>query len=735
MSKTYSDTLISEKLHHLFGFSSFREGQEEIVKMVLDKKDLFAVMPTGGGKSLCYQLPAAILPGITIVVSPLISLMKDQVDGANGNGIAAAFLNSTLTPIEQRDVEDQARSNSLDLLYVAPERFATSGFVNLLRSLDISLFAIDEAHCISEWGHDFRPDYQLLSHLVTEFPKVPVVGFTATATDQVQADIISKLNLRNPFIHRASFDRPNLFIEVKQKTKVDAQIISFLKERSSESGIVYRTTRKAVEETANALNSAGIRALPYHAGLNPQVRHDNQEAFNRDEVSVIVATVAFGMGIDKSNVRFVIHGDLPKNMEGYYQEIGRAGRDGEPAHCILFYGRGDIPKQKFFIDQVEDEVERKRLSGILQKMANYGSIHSCRRKQVLGYFGEIQKADNCGNCDVCTGKSEKVDITVDAQKLLSTVVRTGNRFGGAYVISVLMGSRNQKVLERGHENLPCHGIGNDHKANYWGTLFDTLVADGVLVQTGDQYPVYHCSEKSTPILRGEQKQFMTLVDETNHKTKKSKSAGGGSTNPKLFELLRSLRLEIARENSIPPFVVFSDATLRELSDLLPANSGDMLNISGIGDKKMEKYGDQFLGAITNWHSENPEAKRSVTLRPAKKLVKETKKKKSKQKKMITNTVETTVTMFKDGKSVDEIAEIRTFTGSTIGGHLITYLENGGILDTSSFLKEGQFELISGLFSKMPESHLGEIIEAGDGDFGYFEAKYVRFLLSHEKSEE
>jgi len=716
---------LHEKLHHLFGFSSFRAGQEDICSTIISGRDLFAVMPTGGGKSLCYQLPAAMLSGTAIVISPLISLMKDQVDGANANGISAAYLNSTLTSDERYTVENRMRANELDLLYVAPERFRDGTFIELLRTSPISLFAIDEAHCISEWGHDFRPDYQLLSHLVGEFPNTPVVAFTATATDQVQSDIVRKLNLRSPYMHRASFDRPNLFIEVKPKQKIEDQLIDFVRNHPNESGIIYRTTRKAVEETAYALNAAGVEALPYHAGLSDEERHANQDAYNRDEVQVVVATVAFGMGIDKSNVRFVVHGDLPKNMEGYYQEIGRAGRDGEPAHCTLFFGRGDIPKQRFFIDKVEDETERQRLLTILNKMGAYGGVHSCRRKQVLAYFGETMEGDSCGNCDVCVGTSEKEEVTVNAQKLLSTIIRTGNRFGSNYVIDVLMGSRAKKVLERHHDQLSCYGIGTDQHRTYWFTLIDTLLAEGMVIHTDDQYPVLHITDKASAVLKGEQQFFMIVPQEAApSSSSKTKRAAVQCSHPELFEQLRTLRREIADADGVPPFVVFSDATLREMADALPSSPRDMLAVSGIGDKKMEHYGEEFLAVIVAWQEENPDAEKVVTLAQPK--TKRTTKRRSTSGE---KTHHTSKRMFVAGMTVEAIAEERGVASTTVETHLCKCIEEGDEIDVSSFVSNEQYMQIAKLFKESGERALTPIVEVGAGSVTYFQARIVRAMMT------
>ncbi|NTW59675.1 MAG: ATP-dependent DNA helicase RecQ, partial [Nitrospirae bacterium] len=431
---------VHHTLRTVFGFESFRPNQEMIVSAILNKRDVFAVMPTGGGKSLCYQLPALLLQGTTIIISPLISLMKDQVDAARANGIAAAFMNSSLGQREITDLYRELKSNRLKILYIAPERFAMPQFLETLKGIPLALFAIDEAHCISEWGHDFRPDYLGLSAIPTLFPGVPVAAFTATATQKVQQDIINTIGLRTPRVVRASFNRPNLFYQVEAKSGVEEQLLAFLKDHEKEAGIIYRTTRDSVDATAAFLASRGIRALAYHAGLPPEARERNQEAFNRDEVSVIVATIAFGMGIDKSNVRFVVHADLPRNIEGYYQETGRAGRDGEPAHCLLYFSRGDIPKIRYFIDQVQDDAERAIVMEKLNQTVRFASHNVCRRKQLLAFFGEAYPEENCRACDICTGLVRQTDISTDARIIMSAMARTNERFGINHVIDVVMGA-------------------------------------------------------------------------------------------------------------------------------------------------------------------------------------------------------------------------------------------------------------------------------------------------------
>jgi ATP-dependent DNA helicase RecQ len=596
--------LMLNTLQEVFGFQSFRQNQEAIIRNIIDKKDVFAVMPTGGGKSLCYQLPAKIMRGTAVVISPLISLMKDQVDGALVNGISAAFINSSLATNEISGVIKSMRSGKLELLYIAPERFAMPNFIELIKSIPVSLFAIDEAHCISEWGHDFRPDYLSLSNITETFPDVPVAAFTATATMKVENDIIGKLDLRMPFRVRASFNRQNLFYEVKRKNRIEAQIVEFIREREGAPGIIYRTTRDSVSSLAEALTGYGIKALPYHAGLSQEERKTNQEAFNRDEVSVIVATIAFGMGIDKSNVRFVVHADLPKNIEGYYQETGRAGRDGEPADCVLYFSRGDIPKIRYFIDQVADEKERSIAMEKLNRTVGYASQNVCRRRQLLGYFGEDYMDENCGACDICTGRAEKVDVTVDAQIFMSAVSRTGQRFGIRHIIDIIAGADTKRIRELAHNRIKTYGAGSHRDRSYWHFIADELLAQDTICQDGDRYPVLKLTEKGRGVLFGSQKISALKREET----KKKRQAGSDfeSYDEALFERLRSLRKKLADDQQVPPYIIFSDRTLHEMCRRYPKGLPEMAGISGVGGVKLERYGDEFITSISAYLDENPQ---------------------------------------------------------------------------------------------------------------------------------
>ena len=602
---------LSAALRRVFGFGEFRPNQEGIVRAVLAGRDVFAVMPTGGGKSLCYQLPAHLLPGACVVVSPLISLMKDQVDAAVENGLAAEFFNSSLTGLERSEVMRRLMAGELDLLYVAPERFAMEGFLEQLSRARLCLFAVDEAHCISEWGHDFRPDYLTLSRIVKRFASVPVAAFTATATRRVQDDIIERLALRRPHTVRASFDRPNLFYQVVSKDGLNEQIFSFLRKRPGESGIVYRTTRDNVETTAAYLAQRGVKALPYHAGLGPEVRKANQEAFNRDEAEVVVATIAFGMGIDKSNVRFVLHGDLPKNMESYYQETGRSGRDGEPAHCVLFFGRGDIPKIRYFIDQMEDEAERSIAAGKLNGMVRFATANVCRRRTILKYFGEELEGENCGACDVCAGDVEKVDATTEAQMVLSAIVRTDQRFGAGHVVDVVCGADTQKVRDFNHDRIKTYGVGKGKPKRFWRGIVDNLLAQQCLTLGDGRFPILKVTGAGLDVLFGRRGFEVLKPREPERIARARRGKARGPAEPieydeGLFERLREVRRKLAAERDLPPYIVFSDRTLHEMARDLPRTPSQLLAVTGVGDKKLKLYGEQFLAEIRSHAADRPD---------------------------------------------------------------------------------------------------------------------------------
>ncbi len=608
-------------LKDVFGFHAFRADQEEIVQAILSKQDCFVVMPTGGGKSLCYQLPAHIMAGTCMVISPLISLMKDQVDAAIATGLRASFLNSSLSAAMKRNVQAELANGELDLIYVSPERFAMPDFIATLKQTKLSFVAIDEAHCISEWGHDFRPDYLNLSTIVQEFPDVPVTAFTATATHKVQTDIVAKLGLRSPHMVRASFNRPNLFYKVIPKQNPSSQILKLVRDHLNEPGIIYRTTRKSVEQTAAMLSKHGIKALPYHAGLDDATRARNQDAFNKDEIDVIVATVAFGMGIDKSNVRYVLHGDLPKNMESYYQETGRSGRDGEPALCQLLFGYGDIPKIRFFIDDISDTHERNHAIKCLNDMVHYATVHACRRKQLLNYFGEkyppsqldaerpepsptfhlplpASHAKGTPCCDICAGEVESVDATIDAQIVMSAIARTGQRFGMNHIACVITGDDTDRIRALGHDRIKTYGVGKDKDKRHWRLIIDNLLAQGLVAQTPGDYPVLELQPEARQVLfNGRQVHVLKTIKTKGKRPKRTGATDTGPYNEELFEQLRDLRKQLASKQGVPPYVIFSDKTLHEMARSFPTTDSEMLQITGIGATKLERYGPAFTQII------------------------------------------------------------------------------------------------------------------------------------------
>ena len=503
-----------EQLKAYFGFDQFLPLQEDIISKVLAKHDSLVLMPTGGGKSLCYQLPAIQFRGLTLVVSPLIALMKDQVDGLKANGVPAGLLNSTLSPDESAEVQDQARRGELKMLYVAPERLTLPGFQPFLRSLEINLIAIDEAHCISEWGHDFRPDYRNLKALREGFPKVPVIALTATATTQVREDIVAQLGLNKPDIFISSFNRPNLTYTIQPKTEPLSTLLNLLDKHPGGSTIIYRFSRKATEETAIELTDRGFSALPYHAGLDRDLRRETQEKFIRDQVQIVVATIAFGMGIDKPDVRLVVHYDLPKTVEGYYQETGRAGRDGLPSDCVLFYSYGDRSKQEYFISNIEDDDERDKAHSKLGQVLTLCDLQTCRRAYLMEYLGEHWPKTDCGGCDICLLPREEFDATEIAQKILSTSIRTGERFGANYLVDVLRGSNNKTVKERGHHDLPVFGISRDMDSNDLKEMVRSLVTNGFLTQQSNGYPTLSVSARGRKFLKDRESLTLTRPKHT-----------------------------------------------------------------------------------------------------------------------------------------------------------------------------------------------------------------------------
>jgi len=585
-------------LQDTFGYPSFRHQQQEIIDDLIEGRDSFVLMPTGGGKSLCYQIPALIRNGVAIVVSPLISLMKDQVDALNANGVKAEFYNSSLGTEQAKMVLAKLHNHELDLLYIAPERLMSEDFLQRLADIDVALFAIDEAHCVSQWGHDFRPEYQRLSQLRKHFPKVPLIALTATADAQTRDDIIHVLDLHHCAKHISSFDQPNIRYTVLEKNQPFQQLTSFMDKHSDEAGIVYALSRKRVEEVAQKLIDAGVKAAAYHAGFAADVRGAVQEAFLRDEIQVVVATVAFGMGIDKPNVRFVAHYDLPKNIEGYYQETGRAGRDGLAAEALLLSGAQDMVTSRRFIEQVANEAQRRIESHKLNAMIGFSEATTCRRKVLLNYFDE-QLEQDCGNCDICLNPPEVYDAKVDAQKALSCVYRLERGYGVKYVVDVLRGVENERIKASSHDKLSTFGIGVDKSQDEWTAIFRQLIHRGFLEQDIANYSVLKLTAAARPLLQG--KVELELAKPRPKVKKKDKTRKGKHFDlpydETLFEKLRILRKQLADDLDVPPYIVFGDATLVGMAQLKPKDEISMLEVSGVGKVKFERFGEAFLKMI------------------------------------------------------------------------------------------------------------------------------------------
>lgn len=590
-------------LERIFGFQTFRKPQKEIIMQVLKGHDVFVLMPTGGGKSLCYQIPALILPGTAIIVSPLISLMENQVHALKQLGVASEYLNSSLSYYQIDAIENAIQNGQVKILYITPERLLTTRFQNIISTTKISLIAIDEAHCISQWGHDFRPEYLNLTNFIHSIPRVPTIALTATAVFSTQNEIIDKLQLNDPTIFISSYDRPNIHYKVVLKQNVKRQLLNFLKtEHTEDSGIVYCLSRKKVEDIAEWLTEEGFNALPYHAGLDDKVRRENQLRFLREESIIIVATIAFGMGIDKPNVRFVAHLDLPKSMENYYQETGRAGRDGLNSNAWLAYSLSDIIIIRRIIQEANSETKLKiRESSKLDSLLAFCETHLCRRKILLKYFNETYPKD-CQNCDTCDHPVQTYDATVQAQKALSCVYRAGQRFGVGHLVNILTGKVTRQIEKYNHEHLSTFAIGADLTEKEWKSIFRQLLITGYLTANIDEYGILQLTQKSKSVLNGEK--IVKLKYDFNQTQKGSKGSKrsknkyfDNSEKQNLFEQLRKLRRDIAGEQQVPPYIIFSDRTLIELVEIQPQSLGEMINITGIGNSKLERYGSDFLEVL------------------------------------------------------------------------------------------------------------------------------------------
>ena len=718
-----------ETLKQYFGHDAFLPGQQDIVEQMLAGRDALILMPTGGGKSLTYQLPALMLPGITIVISPLIALMQDQVDRLQANGIAATFINSTLGSVERSQRERALLNGQLKLVYVAPERLMSESFLTLLEhiheNVGISLMAVDEAHCVSEWGHDFRPEYRQIGRMRDHFPTVPMQALTATATERVREDILTQLRLRDPHIHIASFNRPNLTYEVRQKSKASyGEMVELLRSMPDAPVIIYCQSRKSVDMISEALQRDGISALPYHAGMTNDQRAENQSRFIRDDVAVLVATIAFGMGIGKPDVRAVIHYDLPRSLEGYYQESGRAGRDGQPAQCILYYTYSDRIKVEFVIDQKPSEQEQLIARQQLNQVTAYCDSRDCRRRILLGYFGEVWQEENCGNCDNCLRALTPVEMedrTIDAQKFLSCVGRTEQRFGMTHVIDVLRGANTKRIRDFHHDTLSTYGIGKEYSVEEWKRLGHALQQQGFL-DISTEFSILLLNTRSREILR-KQCTFAMPIMPKEEKVKAEQEVLEPQS-ARLFQHLRNLRKQIADDQGVPPYVVFSDNALREMAQQRPQTREHFANISGVGSSKLAAYFTTFTEEIASYcelHNIPMELVPSV----------------APKKSSITSKPPTiqaphsrlqTLTLYEQGRSIEEIAEERGLTQSTIVNHLAELIEMGESIDVAPLIPEGHHQNIVDAIEQLGDGALRPLKDFLGDDYSFDEIRLVRAVM-------
>ncbi|MEB9973855.1 DNA helicase RecQ [Bacillus cereus] len=693
-------TKAQELLASYFGYSSFRRGQDETIKNVLDGKDTVCIMPTGGGKSICYQIPALVFEGTTLVISPLISLMKDQVDTLVQNGISATYINSSISIAEANQRIQLAKQGHYKLLYVAPERLDSMEFVDQLIDMKIPMIAIDEAHCISQWGHDFRPSYLHIHRILDYLPEKPLVlALTATATPQVRDDICNTLEINKENTIMTTFERENLSFSVIKGQDRNAYLADYIRQNQKESGIIYTATRKVVDQLYEDLMKAGVSVSKYHAGMSDSDRNEQQELFLRDEVSVMVATSAFGMGIDKSNIRYVIHYQLPKNMESYYQEAGRAGRDGLDSTCILLYSSQDVQVQRFLIDQSTGESRFSNELEKLQNMTDYCHTEQCLQSFILQYFGEEPKED-CGRCGNCTDNRESIDVTRESQMVLSCMIRTNQRFGKQMIAQVLTGSKNKKVIEFNFHTLPTYGLLSNRSVKEVSEFIEFLISDELIAVEHGTYPTLKVTEKGKEVLLGKENVLRKERVETRQIVQ----------DHPLFEALREVRKEIAQGEGVPPFVIFSDQTLKDMCVKMPQSDSELLTVKGIGEHKLVKYGSHFLQAVQHFIEENPNYAETIKTE----VVSERKK----SGKASANSHLETYEMYKQGIYLNEIAKERNLSRQTIENHLIRCYEDGMEVEWQSFVPL-EYESLIETAVQNAEGGLKSIKEQLPNEVSYF----------------
>jgi len=743
---------IKQALKQYFGYDAFLPGQAEIIEQIVAGRDAFALMPTGGGKSLIYQLSALLLPGVAVVISPLIALMQDQVDRLQANGIAATFINSSLSNEARSQRERDALHGKLKLLYVAPERLLTANFLALLDEIHsrigLSLLAVDEAHCVSEWGHDFRPEYRRLGHLRERYAGVPTIGLTATATGRVQEDILTELRLHDPFIYIASFNRPNLHYEVRQKQQGSyKELLQFLRELAGAPAIIYCQSRRTVDMLSDALMRDNIRALPYHAGLTNDQRTENQASFIRDDVSVLVATVAFGMGIAKPDIRAVIHYDMPKSLEGYYQETGRAGRDGLAAQCLFFFQRGDRVKLEFILNEKESDEEWLIAKQQMQQVIAYADSTNCRRRFLLAYFGETLDSEQCGSCDNCLHPiTEFEDRTIDAQKFLSCVSRTQQRFGMRHIIDILRGANTKRIRELNHDQLSTYGIGRDLSIEEWQRLARALLQQELMSESQDQYPVLKLNRLSVEILRKQRNVEIPAVPKPAKKVSEVEpvavSSEPSATPSKtiqalsademgLFQHLRVVRKQIADAQRVPPYVVFPDNSLHAMAQWRPQSEVLFARLPGVGSRKFEAYFTPFTQAIRDYCIEHG---LDMELAPPEEEEKPAKESRKKEQPALPPTPpapptrRVTLDLYNEGHSIEEIATTRNLKTRTILGHLADLFEQGENVNLEQLIAPERQAVIVQAWQKVGGELLKPVKDFLGEEYGYEEIRVVKAIM-------